>query len=160
MTSALRIMKEKNKENYHVCFEVTHHGPYLKTPSFFIEIGSDELCWDDESAGKIVAETIIEVVENPQKHPVLVGVGGGHYAPRFTDIALSKKVSFAHLIPKYQIENIDEKMVEEVIEKSKPDFVYFHKKGIKGEDYRRLKNVFENKGVKAVREEELEDIGK
>ena len=157
MTNALRIMKKKNK-TYHVCFEVTHHGPCLKTPAFFIEIGSDEKCWKDENAGKILAETIIETVKNPEKHPVLIGVGGGHYAPRFTEIALSKKVSFAHMLPKYQIENIDESMVDEIIQKSKPDFVYFHRKGMKKSDYRKLKEVFENKGIKAVREEELEDI--
>jgi D-aminoacyl-tRNA deacylase len=160
MTTALRTMKKKNKTDYHVCFEVTHHGPYLKTPAFFIEIGSDEKSWDDESAGKTVAETIIETIKNPQKHPVLIGVGGGHYAPRFTDIALKKKVSFAHMLPKYQIGNIDEKIVEEVIEKSKPDFVYFHRKGMKKSDYRRLKEVFESKGIKDVREEGLEDIVK
>jgi len=160
MTTALRIMKEKNKADYHVCFEVTHHGPYLKTPAFFIEIGSDENAWKDEKAGKVIAETIIETVKNPEKYPVLIGVGGGHYAPRFTELALSKKVSFAHMLPKHQIGNIDEKMVEEVIEKSKPDFVYFHRKGIRGEDYRRLKDIFESKGTKDVREDEMEDLGK
>ncbi len=160
MTTALRTMKEKNKTDYHVCFEVTHHGPYLKTPAFFIEIGSDENAWKDEEAGKIIAETIIGAVKKPEKYPVLIGVGGGHYAPRFTELALSKKVSFAHMLPKYQIENIDEKMVEEVIEKSKPDFVYFHKKGMRKSDYRRLKEVFESKGIKDVREEELEDLEK
>jgi len=160
MTTALRTMKEKNKTDYHVCFEVTHHGPYLSTPAFFIEIGSDENAWKDEKAGKVIAETIIETIKNPEKHPVLIGVGGGHYAPRFTDIALKKKVSFAHMLPKYQIENIDEKMVEEVIEKSKPDFVYFHRKGMKKSDYKRLKDVFVSKGIKDVREEGLEDLGK
>ncbi|MBU4190231.1 MAG: D-aminoacyl-tRNA deacylase [Candidatus Thermoplasmatota archaeon] len=160
MTTALRTMKEKNKTDYHVCFEVTHHGPYLSTPAFFIEIGSDEKSWNDKNAGKTVAETIIETIKKPEKYPVLIGVGGGHYAPRFTDMALKKKVSFAHMLPKYQIENIDEKMVEEVIEKSKPDFVYFHKKGMRKSDYRRLKEVFENKGIKDVKEEELEDLEK
>lgn len=153
MTTALRTIKKKNKAEYQVCFEVTHHGPYLKTPAFFIEIGSDEKSWNDENAGKIVAKTIIETIKNPEKYAILIGVGGGHYAPIFTDIALSKKVSFAHMLPKYQIENIDEKMVEEVIEKSKPDFVYFHRKGMRKSDYRRLKEVFEIKGVKAMREE-------
>lgn len=160
MTNALRIMKKKNKADYHVCFEVTHHGPYLKTPAFFIEIGSDENAWKDEKAGKIIAETIIETIKNPQKYPVVIGVGGGHYAPRFTELALSKKVSFAHMLPKYQIGNIDEKMVEEVIEKSKPDFVYFHKKGMRKSDYRRLKEVFWSKGIKDVSEEGLENLGK
>lgn len=158
MTTALRTMKEKNKTDYHVCFEVTHHGPYLKTPAFFIEIGSDEKSWNDKNAGKTVAETIIETIKNPEKYPILIGVGGGHYAPRFTDMALKKKVSFAHMLPKYQIENIDERMIEEVIEKSKPDFVYFHRKGMKKFDYRRLKEVFGSKGIKDVSEDEMENI--
>ncbi|MEM2934767.1 MAG: D-aminoacyl-tRNA deacylase, partial [Candidatus Thermoplasmatota archaeon] len=40
MLSALKILKEKNLENYEVCYEATHHGPYLEKPSFFIEVGS------------------------------------------------------------------------------------------------------------------------
>ena len=43
MTNLLRIIKknvEKVKLYHHVCFEVTHHGPYMNIPSLFVEVGS------------------------------------------------------------------------------------------------------------------------
>lgn len=53
MTAALRILwsetRDKGLENeYYVSFEATHHGPYLETPTYYIEIGSDKRAWDDE----------------------------------------------------------------------------------------------------------------
>jgi len=45
MTSLLRLLNQNAKKEklYHkVCFEVTHHGPFLKIPTLFIEVGSTE----------------------------------------------------------------------------------------------------------------------
>jgi D-aminoacyl-tRNA deacylase len=87
MTNALRILSRKAKDanlDYQVSFEVTHHGPYLGTPTFFIEIGSLEPQWRDEKAAEVIAETILET-ENAD-YPVALGIGGGHYAPRLTDV--------------------------------------------------------------------------
>ncbi|MEC7712877.1 MAG: D-aminoacyl-tRNA deacylase, partial [Candidatus Thermoplasmatota archaeon] len=40
MTSLLREIKENQLEGFDVCFEATHHGPLLNTPTIFLEIGS------------------------------------------------------------------------------------------------------------------------
>src|SRR6266581_6409430 len=48
MTAALRgLRKEAKGLPYNVTFEATHHGPYLTTPTFYIEQGSTETEWAD-----------------------------------------------------------------------------------------------------------------
>lgn len=160
-SEALRILAKKAKEKnleYKISFEVTHHGPFLSTPSFFIEIGSDESAWKDGSAGEIIASTILEAVRNKQKYPIAVGVGGSHYAPRFTEVALTKKISFAHLVPSYQIGNLNDEMIDKLLKVSSAEVVYFHRKALNKEIYRKLEEIFTEKGMKVVREKDLEDL--
>ncbi|MCK5548182.1 MAG: D-aminoacyl-tRNA deacylase [Thermoplasmata archaeon] len=160
MTSALRILKtkaEKARLDYKVSFEVTHHGPYLETPTFFIEIGSLAPQWGDEEAAEVIAETILET--KAEDYPVAVGVGGGHYTPRFTDVAMANRISFGHMIPNYALEKADDAMLETAIERTpKASIVYFHRKSMKKPEYRRLKEWFESKGLSAVREGDLEGL--
>jgi D-aminoacyl-tRNA deacylase len=90
MTQALRILRKKAKGlDYSISFEATHHGPFLQTPTFFIEIGSEEKAWEDKEAGRVIAETILAI--HTQDYPIGIGVGGGHYAPRITDVAIERK---------------------------------------------------------------------
>lgn len=171
MTELLRILKRRARlENlYHnVCFEVTHHGPYVYVPTLYIEIGSTKEEWVKKEPAVIIARSILELIskyccedELPKDIPVLIGIGGGHYAPRFTDIALEKKVAFGHMIPNYQIElgNIDEEMLKEVIDKT-PDLsgVYLHKKTLKKSLLTDYKNWFTNNGIKVVSSKDLQNL--
>jgi D-aminoacyl-tRNA deacylase len=158
MTQSLRILKRKAKENeldFSVSFEATHHGPYLQTPTFFIEIGSDEDAWRDKTAGRIIAETILEV--QAPDYPVGIGVGGGHYAPRITDVALERKIAFGHILPTYALEYFNSEIAQMIVEKTpKAELVYFHRKQLKGGQYSRLKEMFTGKGLKPVRGSDLE----
>jgi D-aminoacyl-tRNA deacylase len=96
MTQALRLLRKKAKDlDFSVSYEATHHGPYLQTPTFFIEIGSDENAWRDENAALAIAETLLEV--RTKDYPVGIGVGGGHYVPRITDVALEREISFSDM---------------------------------------------------------------
>jgi D-aminoacyl-tRNA deacylase len=154
-TNALRNLKELAKNMDHtVSFEATHHGPYLETPAFYIEIGSDETCWVEEEAGRIIAEAILSV--NPEKDPVAIGVGGGHYAPRHTDVALKNRLCFGHIIANYALESITEGMLDKAIDRT-PDaeYVYFHRKAMKKSQYRELKSWFEDRGLKAVSQKDI-----
>src|SRR5205807_5140421 len=46
MTSALRSLRQAGGHlGYVVTFEATHHGPYLTSPTFYIEQGSTEREW-------------------------------------------------------------------------------------------------------------------
>jgi D-aminoacyl-tRNA deacylase len=65
MSDALKTMnyhKQKMSLNYEVSFEVTHHGPSLKTPAMFVELGSSPQQWGDTSAATAVAHAAISEI--------------------------------------------------------------------------------------------------
>lgn len=118
MKHALKLLREKAEEmEYAVSYEATHHGPYLTKPAFFIETGSTEEEWNDRRACRTIAETIIELssIKIEEEQEIAIGIGGGHYAPRFTDIAIKRDTSFGHIAAKYAIESLSEEMVEKMI---------------------------------------------
>ena len=171
MTHLLRIMKKNadtNKLYHQLCFEVTHHGPYMSIPTFYVEVGSTEDEWAKQKPAEILADSIIQLLDKyhyeddfKEKIPVLVGVGGGHYAPRFTDVALEKKCAFGHMIPNYQIKKgvINEEMISKTI-KATPNFsgIYIHKKSMKKSEVTTLKNWFKSKDIKVFSSKELPEI--
>ena len=159
MAEALRILHRNNTlEDYSVSYEVTHHGPYLEVPSFFIEIGSTEEEWQNKEAGKILASTIMELMDfHGNEESIAIGIGGGHYAPRFTELALRYRISFGHMAPKYALQYLDEDMLTQMVEKSRAKYVYFHKSGLKRSDITRLSGILEGMGVRRVRTEDLEE---
>ncbi len=128
MSALLRIMKKYAEEEnlYHdVGFEVTHHGPYMSVPTLFAEVGSTLVEWEKTRPAEVVARSILTLLsmteeekENLKKIPVLIGVGGGHYAPRFSTVVFQKKVAFGHMIPSYHIKpgHIDRDMLKKAID--------------------------------------------
>ena len=157
MTQALRVLKKNRIEGYNVSFEATHHGPYLTTPTFFIEIGSTEEEWKDDIAGEAIAKTIFELGE--VRYPPAMGFGGGHYMPRITDVALEYKISFGHMVPKYAVQYVDENIIKRACEKSDNcKMAYIHKKGLKGEERNKIREILENLGIKVVTTKDLEKI--
>lgn len=113
-----------------VSFEATHHGPLLDAPAFFIELGSAEPQWADPQGHAVVADAVVRLVERtPPDFPVTVGLGGGHYAPRFTEAALTKQVHFAHMLPAYHAEaakDVDRLAAELVRASPGAGSVYYH----------------------------------
>jgi D-tyrosyl-tRNA(Tyr) deacylase len=62
MTSLLRSMqRHASGLGYQISFEVTHHGPWLATPTIYLEIGSSESQWPDVKAGEALARSLLEV---------------------------------------------------------------------------------------------------
>ncbi|MDH7517394.1 MAG: D-aminoacyl-tRNA deacylase [Candidatus Thermoplasmatota archaeon] len=171
MTHLLRLIKEnlqKTELNYQVCYEVTHHGPYLEIPTIFAEVGSTEKQWEQKEPAQIISQSLLELLETyhyeenlPKDIPVLIGIGGGHYAPRFTEIALQKKVAFGHMIPTYHIDagNITDEMIQKSLDKT-PNVsgVYIHKKSLKKSQFTEYKKWFENKNIPVVSSKELSDL--
>ena len=171
MTQLLRIIKknaEQEKLYHKVCFEVTHHGPYMNIPTFFAEVGSVEEEWKKQKPADIVAKSVLELLESyhyeedlPSDIPVLIGIGGGHYAPRFTDVVFEKKAAFGHMIPTYQIDagNIDGEMFEKALQAT-PNVtgVYIHRKALKKSQVTKYKQWFQNKGIHVISSKELPDI--
>jgi len=142
MTNALHLLHEKGKGmGYEICFEVTHHGPYLSTPAFFIEVGSTEKEWMDSNACKKIADVLHELTF-PSNKNIAIGVGGGHYAPRFTDISLKEGVLFGHMIPEYHLSILNEKIAEKMIDATPGvKYAFFHGKG------KNYKKIFEDLGL-------------
>lgn len=148
MTRALRKLYEKKKSHkldYDVCYEVTHHGPYLSTPAFFIEIGSSALEWNNTIVAQVIAEVLLEIPRcRMKKDEIAIGIGGGHYAPRFTDIALKKRLAFGHMVPSYHQDSLNDSMIDQLIS-STPNIktIYFH-----GKATNTIKAFFEEKGFR------------
>jgi len=159
MTGALRALKEAAKGlDFTVSFEATHHGPFLKTPTFFIEAGSDETAWSDDKAGEALANAVLKAT--PARGRFGIGVGGGHYMPRISDVALSRDVCFGHMIPSYVLDEFDGTILENALSQTaKAEFVYFHRKAIGKPMLRRLEDWFTTRGIKVVREDDLPPLG-
>ncbi|MCE5297100.1 MAG: D-aminoacyl-tRNA deacylase [Euryarchaeota archaeon] len=145
---------------FKVSYEVTHHGPWLSTPSVFIEIGSGEGDWGHEGAAAAIAKSILELQR--AEGPVVVGIGGGHYAPRFTEISFSRKVAFGHMIPIYAIEEASDAsataMMLKATKASGTDMIYVHRKSMSGAKAKRLKELATSAGLRTVESEDLEPL--
>jgi D-aminoacyl-tRNA deacylase len=171
MTHLLRLIKKNLQPTdleFQVCYEVTHHGPFLKIPTLFVEVGSTEIQWQQKEPASIIATSLLELLtkqhyeeEFPKDIPVLLGIGGGHYAPRFTDIAFQKKVAFGHMISSYHINSgiIDWTMIEQTIQAT-PNMhgVYLHKKALKKSQVTQYRTWFETKGISIISSKELPDL--
>ena len=171
MTHLLRLIK-KNLQvtplSYQVCFEVTHHGPYLEIPTLFVEVGSTEHEWNKTEPAKIIAQSLLELLERYRYEAdfsgdstVLVGVGGGHYAPRFTDVVFEKNAAFGHMIPSYHIEagNINPETFEKALQKTpNATGIYIHKKAFKKSQVTQYKKMFQDKGISVISSKELADL--
>lgn len=171
MTHLLRNIKKNadfTKTYHQVCFEVTHHGPYMRIPTLFAEVGSKKEEWDKKFPAKIIAKSILELLEKyryeedmPKDIPVFIGIGGGHYAPRFTDIVFEKKAAFGHMIPTYQIKNknIDYEMFKKALDETpNAKGVYIHKKSLKKSQVTEFKKWFDKNNIPVISSNELENL--
>jgi D-aminoacyl-tRNA deacylase len=155
MTDALRrLAAGANAFHVPATFESTHHGPYLGTPTFYIEIGSGPERWADRDAAGLIARTVL-AAEDPGD-PVAIGVGGGHYLPRVTDVALARRISFGHLVPSHALEPPDWTALGRAVERTpRARFVYFHRKALAKPLLRELERFFRDRGLEAVHEADL-----
>jgi D-aminoacyl-tRNA deacylase len=168
MTHLLRLIKKNLQTTdleFKVCYEVTHHGPFLQTPTFFAEVGSTEIQWQQKKPAEVIATSLLELFnayhyeeDFPKDIPVLLGIGGGHYAPRFTDIAFEKNTAFGHMIPSHHIDSgaIDWTIIQQTIAAT-PDIqgVYFHKKGLKKSQVTHYKQVLNDHEIPIISSTDL-----
>lgn len=161
MTSLLRQLgKEAAGLSFEVTYEVTHHGPWLSTPTMFIEIGSSEATWGDREAARAIARAITSV--KVTEGPVVMGIGGGHYAPRFTEVALGKKVSIGHMLPGYafdpnDLEDLGRKVIKGM-EGSGARSAYIHRKSMKRSEATAVVKLVSDLGFGTVDSSDLDDL--
>ncbi len=158
MTSALRALAVNAQGmGFNVSFETTHHGPLLGSPGFYIEIGSYEELWGREDAAEAIAASILSIKD--EGYPKVIGVGGGHYAPRFTDIALGRKVAVGHMAANYALDALTDDLMLQMSERSGgARKVYFHKKSMPKPKHRELSERFATLGVEEISSDDLEQL--
>jgi D-aminoacyl-tRNA deacylase len=114
---------KKNEEKFsefQITIEATHHGPTaLSKPSIFIEIGTTEKQWTDESLCHSVASFVHKVMSNPiPENPVAICFGGTHYPSKFTSQLLDGKYALGTVIPKHALENLDEQLFSHILKQN------------------------------------------
>lgn len=120
---------------FEVTVEQTHHGPYLEKPALFIEIGSTEKEWTNPDAGKIISNTIFNVLSsinplNIAMHSKTVCIlGGGHYSQIANKILERTELCIGHICSKYALEHLNEDLIIQMKEKSNADFFVIDWKG-------------------------------
>src|SRR3989344_1714483 len=121
LKAAFLKLVELSKErelNYEVIQECTHHGPFISKPCMFIEIGSTEKEWVDKEAGRVIADVILFILQNPPKQcKAVFGIGGIHHTPNFRKIIENTEMALGHVCPKYNLQNLDENMIRQAMER-------------------------------------------
>ena len=110
-----RKWKEKAIPDFSLSLEVTHHGPILDVPAMFIEVGSTEPYWPNEEAAHLLSKIIAEGLRFEEGfsnqgwsqrnvgEPVLVTLGGGHYAPKANKLGLEDNVWIGHMLANHSL---------------------------------------------------------
>jgi len=103
--------------DFEITIEATHHGPtHLKKPSIFVEIGTTEQQWNDESLCSSVAQLVFETLEKPiDSYPFAICFGGTHYSEKFTKELLFGKYALGTVMPKHALEFLNPVIFEHLI---------------------------------------------
>ena len=105
-TAVLRALAERAPAvGLPVSYEATHHGPELDLPAFFVEIGSGEVSDPPPEPVRVLAGCLTSIVPDARDRVVL-GVGGGHYAPHFSELALRRRWAFGHILSRHAHEGL------------------------------------------------------
>jgi len=166
------------KEPYEVTMEATHHGPFMEKPLLFVELGSNEKYWEDKNGGFMVAKSVIGAIKkyndnsstiiknsiknenninNETNNNLINGnnnyestfvIGGGHYNHYANKAMLETNLAVGHICAKYNLENLDEKLLKEAMEKiiPKPKFVLLDWKGL-GKEKARILDILEKNNI-------------
>jgi len=147
--------REKNRLNYAVSLEATHHGPTeLKAPTMFVEVGSTEHEWNDPKAISAASEAIWAAATTPVQGIPAVGFGGGHYCNKQSGALRTSGYAFSHIFSKYFFEEYDEDVVRTAFEKTLGEPCHtavLDWKGIRGSERRLLLETLKGKKVDVVR---------
>lgn len=136
-----------------VTYESTHHGPSMGFPTLWVEIGSEDRWYRDPVSGAVVAQAVEDVLSGEGRcdGPVLVGVGGGHYVPRATDVAAAGQADFGHFLPSHFVDEAagPEALARAVAATPGCSGVHVHRKALKGGQRRAVERWLQELGVPA-----------
>ncbi|HII33492.1 MAG TPA: hypothetical protein HA308_01170 [Candidatus Thalassarchaeaceae archaeon] len=109
----IEARKRKLDDHFDLTMEATHHGPVLETPTLYLEIGSTVMDWSREDALELWAHLLSKVLgleDGSQKGKwmgsgdVMIGLGGGHYAPRHKAVVEKGNMWLGHIIANYSLD--------------------------------------------------------
>jgi D-aminoacyl-tRNA deacylase len=107
MAAVLRALDERgNALGVPATLEATHHGPEVGLPAFFVEVSVDGDTPPTDDEIRAVSEAILAAAPEPEDR-IALAVGGGHYAPRFTDLVKARRWAFGHILSRYALEDLD-----------------------------------------------------
>jgi D-aminoacyl-tRNA deacylase len=148
------LAREREKLNYAVTLEATHHGPTeLGVPTLFVEVGSTEREWADPAAGAVAAEGIWAAATRPADGKVAVGFGGGHYCNKHCSALREGGYAFSHIFSKYFFEDYDKSIVRMAYDRTVGGCrtAVIDWKGIRGPERARLLDDLRQMNVEIVR---------
>lgn len=129
LRSLYNLSKEEHKrEEYEVSYEATHHGPTnLSKPIVFIEIGSSPAEWIDIKNHAVIGEAVKLLIERYPSIPscnVCIGVGGGHYPRKHTELALREDYCYGHIASKHVLDYLDASIIALMVKRTLGDVKY------------------------------------
>ncbi len=131
----LKMLQSINKlcrfENVTITYEATHHGPILSKRSFFTEFGGPINIEGFSGYTSALSLAIAESFDIKVEYEcIALGISGTHYPKKFTEFAINGKYAFSHILPEYNLTNIN--IIKSAIEHSnpKPDIAIIEKKGL------------------------------
>jgi len=153
-----RLRVELGLGSWQLSVEATHHGPFLeRTPAIFVEVGSGPEEWSDERACYAVARAALKAAMSGASCRSVIGVGGPHYAPKFTQLLLESPWAVSYIASKYVVEEVDVEVLSHAVQRSVEivEALALDWKGLKGEQRRRMVEAAQALGLRAARVEEL-----
>jgi D-aminoacyl-tRNA deacylase len=141
-------------KDYEITIEATHHGPTsLLKPVLFVEIGASERNWGDAKAASVVADALMESLDERRVwDKVAIGFGGTHYPEKFNGLLTEGDMALSFVVPKYALGNIDDKMMGEMLQKTTSPVRYaaIDWKGL-GPHKERISALTEQFGLEVIR---------
>lgn len=107
MAAAVRALAEGGPAvGLNATFEATHHGPTLDLPAMFVEIGYGDEPGPPPAAVALLSR-VIPRLEPDGSDRTALAVGGGHYAPHFTDLVLKRRWAVGHILSRHALAELD-----------------------------------------------------
>lgn len=144
------LKEEGDRLGVPVSLEATHHGPTdLPVPVSFVEIGSTPQAWGRKEYGEAVARAVLRALADRRRVEHFVGIGGPHYAPKHTSFVLSREVGVGHIVPKYALGAISERVLRSLFERTVPPCrkAVLDRKGIPSPYRKRVVELLDSWGV-------------
>ncbi len=152
----IELNKHGAEIQHEVTMEVTHHGPYVEKPMMFVELGSNEENWKNKEAANIIAKTIIKILKENNNYESIFMIGGSHYNYVANKVMLKTNYAVGHICAKYNLENLNETLIKEAMEKTIPKskFCLLDWKGL-GKEKQRILDILEKNNIEYKRSDKF-----